>query len=327
MTFGDTGIANSGVISIGAGSAVQVMLYDFYAAPNAGASVFTNTGTIAMQGGILQEPTANGLFPAVPLANLAGGSIQGNGLVFAPIANAGTIEARGGTLLLTQPVLGTGSMLIDAGATLEVAGAQAATQTVRFASSGGTLKIDQPSVFAGTLSGYVAGDVIDLPGQILTGVGLNSGTLVASTATQNYRLVPSTPLGGALSAGRDVHGGATISITPQVAGSGAAAALLGVGQPAMLFWASPVGDEFQGVSANLAGAHISNWSATDSLDITDMAPGSAGLVSVQTSNLDTLTISDGSHSSSVGLTGSFTNSAFHLSSDGHGGTLLTYGHG
>ena len=326
VIFGDVGVTNAGLLSVGAGSAVQITLLDYYAAPNAGASVFTNTGTIAMQGGVFQELTANGLFPAVPVVNAAGAAIQGNGLVFAQVANAGTIEARGGTLILAQPVQGSGSVLIDSGATLELGGAEPAGQVVRFASSGGTLKIDQPSSYAGTLSGYTAGDVIDLPNLILTSVGISSGTLVASTATQNFRFLATTPTGGEVSAGHDVHGGAMITFTPQIPGPGAVAAQIGVGQPNMLFWASPAGDVFGGISANMTGSHIGNWSGADSLDLTDMLPGAATLTAVQNPNLETLTITDGVHTSSVSLTGTFAAASFHLTSDQHGGTLLTYGH-
>ena len=67
----------------------------------------------------------------------------------------------------------------------------------------------------------------------------------------------------------------------------------------MLFWASPAGDAFQGVSANLAGAHISNWGNLDTLDITDMNPASATLTAMQSIGMDTLTIGDGTHSVSV----------------------------
>ncbi len=326
VIFGDVGVTNAGLLSVGAGSALEVALYNYYAAPNAGAAVFTNTGTISMGGGVFQELTANGLFPAVPVVNAAGAAIQGNGLIFAPIANAGTIEARGGTLLFAQPVLGSGTVLIDPGATLELTAGEPAGQTIKFAGSGGTLKIDQPSTYAGTMSGYAAGDVIDLPTLILTGVGINSGTLVASTATANYRFLSSTPTGGEISAGHDAHGGAAITFTPQTPGPGATVAQISVGQPGMLFWASPAGDVFGGTSANMAGAHISNWSAADSLDITDMLSGTATLSVVQTPNLETLTITDGIHTSNVSLTGSYAAGSFHLSSDQHGGTLLTFGH-
>jgi hypothetical protein len=325
VSVSNTGFVNSGAMSIGAGSAIQVTLYNAYAAPNAGASVFTNAGTITIDGGTLQELTANGLFPALPLVNLPGASIQGFGRIAAEIANSGTIEARAGTLVLTQPTIGAGTTLIDPGATLELATAEPAGQIARFASTGGTLTLDQLSAFAGTIGNFVAGDVIDLPAQILTGVGISSGTLVVSTATQNTRLATTMPLGGALSAGRDVHGNATVSITPQTIGNGSAVATLSVGQPRMLFWASPVGDVFQGITANIAGAHITNWSATDSIDLSDLLPSTARLTEVQTANLDTLTISDGVHTASIGLTGTFSATGFHLAADGHGGTMLSYG--
>ena len=73
LALGDASFVNTGTISVGLGSAVAVTLFDYYASPNAGASVFTNSGVIAMQGGVLQEPTGNGLFPQVPLLNLPGG--------------------------------------------------------------------------------------------------------------------------------------------------------------------------------------------------------------------------------------------------------------
>ena len=326
--IGDAGFTNAGSIAVGAGSAVQVTLLEYYAAPNAGSSMFTNTGTITMAGGILQELTANGLFPAVPLANI-NGLIDGSGILFAQVANSGTIESHGGLLLLAQPVLGNGAILIDSASTLEIASTLPAGQVVQFASPGGTLKLDSPATFTATLGNFGAGDTIDLPGQVLTGVGLSSGTLVASTATHNYRFVGTVPLGGEISAGRDVHGGATIAFTQQTAGtggnSGGAPALIAVTQPNMLFWASPAGDTFQGTAAALQGAHISNWGPADSLDITDLAPANAHLATSQGAGLDTITITANGHSTSVGLTGTYAPSLFHISSDGHGGTVLSYG--
>ncbi len=328
LALGDAAFTNAGTLSIGAGSVAANTLYAYYAAPNGGSgAAFTNTGTIAMQGGLLQQPTANGLFPQVPLANLAGGVIEGAGLVFAQIANNGTIEAHAGGLYLAQSVLGTGALLIDSASTLELAGSVAANQTVRFLSNTGTLKIDTPTGFAGTLAGLQAGDVLDLPGQVLTGVGLSSGTLVASTATQNYRFASTTPLGGELSAGHDLRGGATISFLAQTPGAaGTGIATIPIAQPGMLFWASPAGDAFQGAAANINGGHISNWGGLDSLDITDLNPATAAITVSQSTGLATLMLTDGTLSAGIGLAGTFSPGAFHLARDGHGGTLLTYGH-
>ncbi len=323
VTIGDVGFFNTGTLSVGTGSSVLLNLLDYYAAPNAGATAFSNAGTVLLQGGVVQELTGGGLFPAVPLLNLPGGDVVGAGSVYAQVSNDGTIEARGGLLAVNQAVLGAGTLQIDAGSTLELEASVSPGQTVDFASNS-ELAVLAPSSFAGTLSGFGAGDILDLPGQSLVGVASSNGTLVVSTATQNFRFVGTTLLGGEISAGHDVHGGATVSYTPQKVGTGSTVLLVPVSQPGMLFWASPAGDVFEGPSADLAGARIANWSAADSLDITDLAPAHAKLVATQTGGLDTLVLSDGSHTATVSLTGTFSASGFHLASDTHGGTMLTY---
>jgi hypothetical protein len=328
VLIGDAGFTNAGTLSVGAGSAALVNLFDWYAAPDAGAVPFTNNGLISLHGGLLQEQTANGLFPPVALVNSAGATIQGSGVVFAQIANSGTVDASGGVLLLTQPVLGNGLLQIEASSTLELGAACPISQTVHFASNTGTLKLDTPSNFTGTLANFGGGNTIDLPGQILTGVGLSSGTLVLSNATQNFRITGSAPFAGEVSAGHDAHGGATISLTPQSSGgSGSAGALvIGVAQPGMLFWASPFGDEFQGTGAELAGAHVSNWGVADSIDVTDLLSTHASLSFNQGVSQANLTLTDGTHTTSFSLAGTFTSGEFHLASDGHGGTILSTGH-
>jgi hypothetical protein len=132
------------------------------------------------------------------------------------------------------------------------------------------------------------------------------------------------PLAGALSSGRDAHGGATITITPQTVGKGSMPALLPVTQSGMLFWASPAGDVFSGPSADVNGAHVSNWSAADSIDLTDMNAGAATLSLSQAPGLATIRISDGTRSASIGIAGTYSAANFHLAPDGSGGTLLTY---
>ncbi len=115
LAIGDANFINTGTLSIGGGSAAAITLYNYYASPGAGPNVFSNSGVIAMNGGIFQEATGNGLFPPVPLANLAGGDIVGSGMIYAQIANSGTIEARGNGIYLAQAVLGTGLLQIEFG--------------------------------------------------------------------------------------------------------------------------------------------------------------------------------------------------------------------
>jgi len=94
----------------------------------------------------------------------------------------------------------------------------------------------------------------------------------------------------------------------------------------MLFWASPLGDEFQGASTNINGAEIANWTTTDSLDFVDFLGTKTTVAYSQATGQGTITVTCGSQSAAIGLLGTYTASWFHVSSDGHGGALVTYTH-
>ena len=72
---------------------------------------------------------------------------------------------------------------------------------------------------------------------------------------------------------KDTHNGSIVNYTQQSGNGtigGGTIVTIGVYQPGMLFWASPVGDIFTGDSAPMQGADISNWTTADSIDILDM---------------------------------------------------------
>jgi hypothetical protein len=328
VVIADAGFTNTGVLSIGAGSGVSVTLYDFYAAPDSGPSVFTNAGTIQLSGGTLAEPTGNGLFPAVPLVGQSSGLIEGYGQITAQVANSGTIEALGGTLTLSQPVLGTGQILIGADSTLQLAGAVPAGETVKFSGADGTLKLEDLSGFSGKISGITAGETIDIAGDKLAGIGIANGTLAVNLAGTVYWLKTTTAVTGAIAEEPDGHGGSLLTITPPAGGSGSqggdAPAVVAVPEGGMLLWASPTGDIFTGTSAHINGAHVGNWSAADSVDITDLSSTGASLSVTHASGLTVIKVSSGAHSTSFNLAGTFTIANFHLASDGSGGSILTY---
>ena len=327
INIADTGFTNAGLLTVTTGASLQLSLYDFYAAPNAPIFQCNNTGTIALLGGTLAEQTGGGLFPPAAIANRAGAAITGHGILGAQVANAGHIEAQGGTLLLTQAISGTGTIFIDPSATLDLTASVAATQTVDFTSlgpsPGGTLTLANPVTFAAKLQNLGAADAIDLPGQTLTSLSLTTGTLTLATTAQTYHIAATAALAGALSASHDAQGGAVIHYTPQGGGQGAGpTTTLLATQSNMLFWAAPQGDLFSGTAALLTGASIANWSVTDNIDITDLTTGQ--LTVSQTAGITTLTIANATHTTSVGLTGTFAANLFHVASDGHGGTLLTF---
>ncbi len=314
-------LVNSGGISVTAGSALTLSLYAYYAAPNAGATVFSNGGTLKLLGGVVQELTGGGLFPAVPVVNAAGGMITGIGNILAPVVNDGTIEAQyGPNLTVDGAITGTGLLLAQPGTVLELGGTVASSQTVRFTAAGETVRLDDAQGFAAEVTGFTGGDHVDVTGTPIGSVAISAGTLVLGTGYGQFRLETQQPVAGAISVGADAHGGALVTYLQQSAGG----LVVAVTQARMLFWAGTPGDVFTGASAALQGADIANWASVDSLDFTDMTAAAAHVSYAQGSGTGTLSVSDGSHSDTLVLVGSFTPAWFHVAADGHGGALVTY---
>jgi hypothetical protein len=107
--------------------------------------------------------SVNGTSAFTGVSNLLNlGAIDGNGTSeisgLSSIANSGTIEVQSGSLKLDTGVSGTGTLTIDAGATLELTSAVSSGQTVVFNSTTGILKLDQAETFNGVVSGFSTTD-------------------------------------------------------------------------------------------------------------------------------------------------------------------------
>ncbi len=146
---------------------------------------------------------------ASTLINL--GTIDSNGSSMisglSNIANTGTFEVQSGSLKLAETMTGAGAVNIY-GATMEFGAASDAH--VQFASStSGTLVLDDPSHFTGTVTGFASGDTIDLVGIAPANVSV-SNSLHVSYGTGSFDLIGNYDPAG-FSIVSDNNGGTSIT--------------------------------------------------------------------------------------------------------------------
>ena len=224
------------MLDVTAGGIVQVGLLRL--GGGSGDAIVTDpTGTI--------EVGTAGMAQAGALTVDAGAMLNGNGSInpFGLIIDNGTILASGATLTLGA-VSGTGSLLVDGGATLELLAATANPITLRgsMATGGSVLAFanvrDAPS---GLISGFAPGDEIHLEGSAITGAqlaaGSSGGTLLLSYGTS---VIARLTLAGDFTNERviltpDGSGGTYVSLTNTTGGGGT-----GQGGSDPLSWTNPV---------------------------------------------------------------------------------------
>jgi hypothetical protein len=143
----------------------------------------------------------SGVLSASTITVATGGLISGDGTLSAApnntVVNNGTIEAVADQTMGSQqlnvasPIGGTGTLEIDAGATLIVTGGVGPDQTVAFAPSSieqlsndpyspATLELESPFGFQGNITGFSFADSLVLDGLAATSAGYTSNTLSIS---------------------------------------------------------------------------------------------------------------------------------------------------
>ncbi len=238
-------------------------------------SIYVDTASVLEVGGVGQGRAGQ-------LTIDAGGMLSGQGSAnaFGAVANNGTISAQGGTLAVGT-LSGTGSLVIGAGATLALDGACAAGQAVSFAGANATLALqaefDAP---AGVLSGFAAGDAIDVEGSLISGASFQAAGPQGGTLTLFYGTQVATTLRLSGSYAGDVFlttgdgaGGTLITVAAAVSGGGGTAP--GTATPDQYGW---------------TGGPSGRWNvAADWADITkgqspaSLAPGLHDLVTIASS--------------------------------------------
>ncbi|WP_245331883.1 VCBS domain-containing protein [Bradyrhizobium sp. NAS80.1] len=119
-------------------------------------STIDNDGTIDLRDGASISSADGETFG---IANSGGIESWGTATITGAITNTGTIEVNDGILTLFGSLSGSGSVTIDANATLKLEGT--VSQTITFDGCGAELQIDTSS-FGGSIAGFAATDKIDL---------------------------------------------------------------------------------------------------------------------------------------------------------------------
>lgn len=310
----DVGFTNNSVLAVTFAANLGLALYNYYAAPDAGSAQFTNNGTLRMLGGEIGELTGNGTFPTVPLLNTSTGLIQGLGSVLAPVLNNGIVESKFASVLaLQQGVTGSGTMLIDQGCVLELANAVAASQTISFTSTSGTLKLETPLSFGAVVAGFGSSNILDIANGPVSTASISNGTLVLHTMNGIFYLNTPTKLAGTVAISSDGHGGSDITYTPR--GNDPDVAAIHIAPPVMRFWAAPTMDLFPAPTWAPHDVRIGNWSNTDGLDVRGVS-GATSLSDTYRADQGALSITDGTGSAHAVPPGPYP----------HHGTMIPFGH-
>ncbi len=188
----------------------------------------TGDGSVQIDGGTLSVSDnatvnfrgditlADGLLSVAGTLTLAGG-LEGDGRVDGALDVTGEVVAESGTLELTGPITGNGSLVlgISTPATLRLDGGDA-NATVDFLGPDGTLDLGAPLETDASLFNFVAGDAITLAGDYATvGLGFAGDTMTVTGdgATIARLNVPLPGLDSANTSVSDVDGVVTITTT------------------------------------------------------------------------------------------------------------------
>ena len=179
-------------------------------------------GTISVTGGGAVEVRTNAASVAGAVHVAGAASVQGFGTINAAVVNDASIMATGGTLHILGAVSGTGSFSINNSAALDLGASVAATETLTFSGSQGTLQFDNNAAsFGATVSGVTSsGNVIDFskinPIQASVSYNPTTDVLVVSDATHTatINVVGGIPTGDTFAPTADGSGGTKVFIAP-----------------------------------------------------------------------------------------------------------------
>jgi hypothetical protein len=313
-------------------------IYTLTSAPTTITGTTGNDTIIAGSNTLNSHDAINGGAGVNTLSLIGGGSFD----LGAPktLSNIGVVtaqESAGGTTVYMRDSLnvtltvtpgGSGSIVIYGAADTNVynlgAGGDtvvvgAATEAVN--AGGGTALVQATAAFAGALvNGGSVGSAGTTTLEITTG---GTATLNAGDTNLVVKLDAATNLNlgtaSFITAEGAIKGGDTIT-------AGAANQTLeSIGGKDTLIGASGFGDTFLGTAAGFSGDVIKGFGGSDGIDFTDLIYATLKpLAYAGNTTSGKLTVTDGTHSGSLTLSGSYTLASFTPISDGHGGTLIQF---
>ncbi len=301
--------------------------------------------------------TSSGLAGTLTIS--ASAPAQFAGIIYASVVNNGRLWVSGaGTLLIdmsgtaamdpygSNPTIsGSGLLTLAEGSTLGLG--VACSAGIQFMGPNATLAL--AAIPTGAIYNFAAGDQIQVD-QTVTGIAYQqvNGSVGTLTLSDGAATVGQLVLAGAYGNGVNVFhldaapAGNTATITLQslqtnpaqmsfIAGTFGSDQLTATanGQTITGYGGSDIlsagvcsGVDFRDYSFYLSGSAIQNFSTTDMVDFIDINPATA---SASYAN-SVLSVSDGIHSSSLSLTFASTpaSGSFHATTDGSGGTKLTW---
>jgi beta-glucanase (GH16 family) len=242
-------------------------------------------------------------------ANDAAGN---QGITHDVVTVVSTSAVANGLLTGPQTTVLAGSSLV--GAALQIDGGRTLTNTGTLTWNGGTIALGSGDAAAtnhtGTLSN-AAGAVFAIAGDCtVTGTAdsaiVNAGTVDVSAGTLTLK-AGVTGNGTFL-----LHGLSTLDFAAAVGGGST-----------ISFLSSTATLKVETLGA--FGPTILGFAKGDTIDVAPVPSGLATMLNfVQTGSSGILTISDGAHTGTFNLTGSYNTAGFHMASDNHGGTAVTF---
>ena len=278
--------------------------------------------SLSIGAGLLQLGALNASSGVLSLSG--SGVLTGSGFFFVG-GNAvlsGGLQTGSGVTVLTAPTTIVGSTSVDGGRTV--------VNTSSLVWNGGSIGLGSGDggvgAHAGTLNNN-SGAVFEIQTDGgLSGAGTinNGGTIVKSGGLGTTTLNAAVNNGG----GTIVATAGTLSLAQGATGAGTfildGAATLdfvsGVGGGSTMQFLH-AGGTLATHADGLFGATISGFGAGDVIDAAGVVFGVGNTLGF---NAGTLTVGDGTHSAGFALTGTYTQSSFHLTSDNHGGTAISY---